>query len=60
MTEKEKAEWLVYKFYNELCKPVNYGQQMKEAKSNIVNNIENDIEYVLENVASADSIYDEN
>jgi len=33
---------------------------MKEAKSNIVNNIENDIEYVLENVASADSIYDEN
>jgi len=25
MTEKEKAEWLVYKFYNELCKPVNYG-----------------------------------
>jgi hypothetical protein len=36
---------------------------MKEAKSNIDNNIddiEKHIEYVLENVASADSIYDEN
>jgi len=36
---------------------------MKEAKSNIANNIddiEKDREYVLENVASADSIYDEN